>query len=90
MTPYGVMVSHKLKLMGIYMGLLIVGVNFVFIVPSYLPLLHTAMPTPAFWHTDLYIFFLSCFCVCLFVFWLLNYLLEDRQLHAAAANGDLR
>ncbi len=33
--------------------------NFVFLMPSSLPLLHTAMPTPSlniFWHSDPYIF----------------------------------
>ncbi len=56
--------------------------NFVFFVPSSLPLLRTAMPTPclyAFWHNDAYIFlhfvgnaFLSYFCD---LYFLVTYLL---------------
>ncbi len=64
--------------------------------PSSLPLLHTAMPTPClntFWHSDPYIclgnVFLSCIHFCDYIFWSLNIFSEDRQLHAAAANGEL-
>ncbi len=63
--------------------------------PSSLPLLHTAMPTPClnpFCHSDRYIFlhflemfFLSGLCY----FWGSLIFSEDRQFHAAAANGEL-
>ncbi len=42
--------------------------NYVFYMPSSLPLLHTAIPTPclnAFWHIDPYIFYGNLFCLVL-------------------------
>ncbi len=55
--------------------------NFVcFFMPSSLPLLH-----PYIFLKEIMWFFLSCFCD---FFWSLNFS-QDRQLHAAASNGEL-
>ncbi len=70
--------------------------NFVFLMPSFLRLLHTAMPTPvpclnAFWHSDPYIFlhFVGNFFVSFLRSFVRSLIFsKDRQLHAAAANGE--
>ncbi len=69
---------------------------YVFYMPSSLPLLHSAMLTPclnAFWHSDLYIFLHfvgNVFCLVSVIFFGSLIFSEDRQFHAAAANGETR
>ncbi len=68
--------------------------NYVFYMPSSLHLLHTAMPiTPclnAFWHSDPYIFLEMFFYLAPVNFFGSLIFSEDKQLHAAAANRELR